>query len=96
MAKVTPQDIQSFNERYYACRNFAQIARETGFSASTVRKYVQKDWTPPCTEQQITFSDEMFSPYLERFNGLQNFGDICELSSAEQVEIEELWKEMSI
>ena len=57
MAKVTPQDIQIFNEKYYACHNYAQVARETGFSASTVRKYVQKDWAPPVIEDRIEFCD---------------------------------------
>lgn len=96
MAKVTPQDVQTFNEKYYACHNYAQVARETGFSASTVRKYVQKDWVPPVIEDRIEFCDEMFTSYAIQFQNSSNFGELCELSEEEEQEIAELWKEMSI
>ena len=89
MAKVTPQDVQIFNEKYYACHNYAQVARETGFSASTVRKYVQKDWTPPVIEDRIEFC-------AIQFQNSSNFGELCELTEEEEQEIVELWKEMSI
>ena len=34
--RVTNEDILIFNEIYYKTKNYAQVARETGFSASTV------------------------------------------------------------
>ena len=96
MAKVTPQDIQIFNEKYYACHNYAPVAGETGFSASTVRTYVQKDRVPPVIEDKIEFCDEMFTSYAIQFQNSSNFGELCELSAEEEQEIAELWKEMSI
>ena len=42
--KVTADNIIDFNKRYYICHNYSQVARETGFSASTVRKYIDKNW----------------------------------------------------
>ena len=33
--KVTQDDIKIFNEKYYVCHNYSQVARETGFSAGT-------------------------------------------------------------
>ena len=44
--KVTQDDIKAFNEKYYACHNYSQVARETGFSAGTVKKYIIPDWKP--------------------------------------------------
>ena len=38
--KVTQDVIKAFNEKYYACHNYSQVARETGFSAGTVKKYI--------------------------------------------------------
>lgn len=96
MAKVSQQDIQTFNERYYVCHNYSQVARETGFSASTVRKYIIKDWEPPIVANIIKFSDEMYGPYLAQFQSVQNFGELCELSAEEGEELKELWKEMSV
>lgn len=96
MAKVTPQDIQVFNERYYVCHNYAQIARETGFSSSTVRKYIIPNWAPPIKENIIEFNDSMFIPYRPQFEGVTNLGDLCVLSDEEREEMKNLWKELSV
>ena len=45
-SKVTADNIIDFNKRYYACHNYSQVARETGFSTSTIRKYIDKNWKP--------------------------------------------------
>ena len=37
MAKVTNEDIVRFNELYAKLKTYAAVARETGFSASTVK-----------------------------------------------------------
>ena len=96
MAKVTPEIIQLFNEKYYTCHNYSQVARETGFAVSTVRKYIVKDWEPPVVEDVIRFNDSMFTPYMMQFQGKANFGELCELSAEEEEEIKELWKELSV
>lgn len=38
--KVTQSDIQVFNELYAEVKTYAEVARRTGFSASTVKKYI--------------------------------------------------------
>ena len=56
MAKrVTNEDILKFNEIYYRVKNYAQVARETGFSASTVRKYINKNWEPVKADNIVRF-----------------------------------------
>lgn len=41
MAKrVTPQEIILFHQLFAECHNYAEVARRTGRSASTVSKYI--------------------------------------------------------
>lgn len=39
--RVTPEDITKFHELYARLGTYAAVARETGFSASTVGRYVK-------------------------------------------------------
>ena len=39
-SKVTNEDILRINELYYKHKTYAEVARQTGFAASTVKKYV--------------------------------------------------------
>ena len=44
MRKVSKQDIIQMNELYQKLGSYAAVAREIGFSASTVSKYVDKNY----------------------------------------------------
>lgn len=47
MAKrITEEQIEEINRRYYECGVKAQVAREMGISASSVAKYICKGWKP--------------------------------------------------
>lgn len=95
--KVTPEDIIQFNELYFKLKTYAAVARETGFSASTVSKYVDKNWRPISKESVIRFKAEDLPEFsTEMFRGVRNYGDLCVLSEEEKKEIQELWKELSI
>lgn len=99
MARVTSEDILRMNEIYYKTRVFAEVARQTGFSASTVRKYVDTKWTPVVTENVITFSMKDIPDFKEAvkcFRGVDNYGDLCVLTEQEREEIKELWKELAV
>ena len=48
--RVTSEDILRMNEIYYKTHVFAEVARQTGFSASTVRKHVDVNWKPVVSE----------------------------------------------
>ena len=39
-SKVTNEDILRINELYYKHKTYAEVARQTGFAASTVKKYI--------------------------------------------------------
>lgn len=97
MARVTSEDILRMNEIYYKTHVFAEVARQTGFSASTVRKYVDIKWEPVKNESIIKFnlSDiPEFDPTI--FTGIDNYGDLCTLTEREQEKMRELWKEMVV
>lgn len=38
--RVTPQEIVLFHELFAECHNYAEVARQTGRSASTIKRYV--------------------------------------------------------
>lgn len=95
--KVTPEDIILFNELYFKLKTYAAVARETGFSASTVSKYVDKNWRPVEKENVKKFTKEEVPEFsTEMFRGIENYGELCVLSDEEKEEIKELWKELAI
>ena len=38
--RVSVDDIRQMNEIYYQCKSYAETARQTGWSASTVKNYI--------------------------------------------------------
>ena len=100
MAKrVTNEDILKFNEIYYKTKTYAEVARETGFSASTVKKYINKNWQPVVVENIKRFdlvNLPNFEKAVEIFRGIDNYGNLCVLTEYEIEEIKELWEELAI
>lgn len=97
--KVTNEDILRINELYYKHKTYAEVARQTGFSAGTVKKYVIPGWQPVVTENIKRFDITQlpdFEESLEIFKGLTNYGDLCVLTNFEKGELRELWGEISI
>ena len=95
--RVTSEDILRMNEIYYKTHVFAEVARQTGFSASTVRKYVDVNWKPIENENIIKFDMNdlpEFDPTC--FKGIENYGDLCVLTEREQDEMKELLKELVV
>lgn len=98
MAKrVTNEDILIFNEIYYKTKNYAQVGRETGFSASTVRKYIDKNWEPVKEESAIRFERSQVPEFdFSIFKGVENYGDLCVLTTEELEELKDLWRELAV
>ena len=98
-SKVTNEDILRINELYYKHKVYAEVARQTGFSASTVKKYVIPGWEPVAVENIIHFDAAQLPNFTEAvkiFRGIENYGNLCVLTEFEQNEIQELWKELAI
>lgn len=96
--KVTIDDIKQFNELYYELKSYAEVARRTGWSASTVSKYIDKNYKPVAEENIRRFNMNTDMPVFstEKFEGVENLGDLCVLSEEEKIELIELWKEVEI
>lgn len=96
-SRVTNEDIIHINELYYKYKTYAEVARQTGFAASTVKKYVIPGWQPVLETEIIRFnmSDLPDSPH-PGFVGLNNYGDLCVLTNDEKEELKALWEEMAV
>ena len=95
--KVTSEDILRINEIYYKTGVYAETARQTGFSASTVKKYVIKDWKPVAVENIIKFELSQIPEFDGSiFKGIDNYGDLCVLTEREKEEMIELWRELAV
>ena len=95
--KVTSDDILRINEIYYKTKVYAETARQTGFSASTVKKYVIKDWKPVVTENIIKFELSQIPEFDGSiFKGVDNYGDLCVFTAREKEEMKELWGELAV
>ena len=95
--RVTSEDILRMNEIYYKTHVFAEVARQTGFSVSTVRKYVDVNWKPVVSENIIRFEMKDLPEFdTTCFKGIENYGDLCVLTEREQEEMKELWKELAV
>ena len=98
-SKVTNEDILRINELYYKHKTYAEVARQTGFAASTVKKYIIKNWEPIKTDNIIRFdlvNLPNFSEATPLFRGVENYGDLCILSEEEKNEMKSLWEELAV
>lgn len=88
--KVTQNDILNINRIYLKLGTYAATAREVGFSAGTVKKYIIPDFIDPDELKIKQFSGEI-NP-IQDINSLKNLL----LSDEEISEIKELWEEIAI
>lgn len=98
-SKVTNEDILRINELYYKHKVYAEVARQTGFSASTVKKYVIPGWKPVESKAIIRFDLANlpdFTSAAELFRDINNYGNLCSLTPYEQEQMKILWEELSI
>lgn len=97
--KVTNEDVLRINELYYKHKTYAEVARQTGFSASTVKKYIIKNWAPIDNNNIIRFSMDSlpdFQDAVEVFSNIDNYGNLCFLTDKEKEEITKLWGELAL
>lgn len=96
--RITVEDIRKINELYYKYHNYAEVARQTGWSASTVRSYVDKNYSPIMEDVIRRFDPSVDMKEFDEtiFEHIDNYGDLCELSSNEEQEIHDLWKELIV
>lgn len=96
--RVSVDDIRQMNEIYYKCKSYAETARQTGWSAATVRNYIDKKFSPVLENEIHRFDPNAELPEfsLVAFENITNFGELCTPSDEEREEIKELWRELAI
>lgn len=94
--KVTQNDIIIFNNLYYKTHNYTEVARQTGFSAATVRKYVDKNYVPVNKEDKVIFSATLSKEPPRLLVETDTWGQHCILTNDEKEKLKELWKELEI
>lgn len=96
--RVSVDDIRRMNEIYYQCKSYAETARQTGWSASTVKNYIDVNFKPVIEENVVRFNVKTDLPEFstEQFVGQENFGALCVLSEEEKEEIVLMWEELSV
>lgn len=85
--KVTPDDILQMNTLYLELKTYAAVARKTGFSAGTVKKYIIPNFSIP--KEKIIWNGELQEPgsfIIQKTN----------LTQEEKLNLEELRKELDI
>lgn len=96
-SKVTNEDILRINELYYKYKTYAEVARQTGFAASTVKKYVVPGWQPVEINEIVRFNMTQLPEFdTSVFKGVDNYGELCVLTEREQQEMTDLWRELAI
>ena len=94
--KVTTDDIKQFNELYYKYKSFAEVARQTGWSAGTVSRYVDKNYQPVAADSVQHFASDILPLDEESIKNCLDIGAACVLSDEEKIEVEQMWKELAI
>lgn len=92
MKRVTQEDIVLMNEAYLACGTLSGAAKATGWSASTVKKYLIPDFK---SEQKVEAANIELPPISKVLEQLQD-GNLTCLRLDEEKEIKNLWKEMLV
>jgi hypothetical protein len=96
MARVTQEDIKRFNELYYKYKTYAEVARQTGFSAGTVSKYVDKNYVPIDDTKKKVFDGEINDSNFDILAATDAWGSLLSLSPKELTDLNDLWNEIAI
>ncbi len=95
MTVITQKEIREINRLYAELKTYAAVARATGFSPATVKKYVIKDWKDVDESKFIRFDQPLPEFDSSIFRG-DDWGDLCLLSPEEEQEIYKLWEELDV
>ena len=96
---VTQDMIVEMNELYLEIGTYAGVSRAMGGtpSASTVKKYIIPKFTSKKNiKMEVFHKDDLPEFAVEKFYGVDNWGDLCSLSKSEREEIVKLWDELVV
>lgn len=90
--RVTEEEIQEINKLYYELRSYAAVAKITGRSAGTVKKYVIEDWKPDSEkDNNYIFNHFDLAVYESlKWKKGDNLGIYCVLTDDEKRKLRDL------
>lgn len=96
--RVSAEDIKKINEIYFQTKSYAETARQTGWSAATVRRYVDKNYSPINENNIRRFNPDTDLPVFstQMFESIICYGDLCVLNGEELDEIMDMWEEIEV
>ena len=94
--KVTKEDQIRMNELYLKYKTYAEVARQTGFSPSTVKKYIIPNFIPESQIEIKKFTGVLPNNFIQLPKSLKEWARLLELTEEEKLEIEEVRKEILI
>ena len=99
MAKrVTPEDIITINETYLICKSYSATAKAAGWSASTVSKYVDKNYVSKDKIRENPHEDAIIQPAEldAAMDYLLSHSNLSCLTEQERADMKEIWKGMLV
>lgn len=93
MRVVTKNDIKQMNKLYLELKTYAAVGRATGFSPSTVKKYIIPDYQP-VEEKDIIRFDKPLPEFDSSIFAGDDWSELCLLTEDEVAAVRELWKEL--
>jgi hypothetical protein len=98
MAKrVTPEDIITINETYLLCGSYSATAKATGWSASTVAKYVDKNYKSSVEGAPASPVQPIEPAALDvALEYLLNHSNLSCLTEQERADMKTIWKGMLV
>lgn len=99
MAKrVTPEDIITINEAYLICKSYSATAKATGWSASTVSKYVDKNYVSKDEIGENSHEDVTIQPadLDATMDYLLSHSNLSCLTEQERADMKAIWKGMLV
>ena len=101
MTKLTDQDIEKIRQLYAEIGTYAGVSRQTGFAASTVKKYVtgiapakSKNSRAEEEVQEVPFDASLLKSFDPSEFIKENWNMMCVLTESEIAKVKELWKEI--
>lgn len=91
--RITQEDILKINKLYKELGVYAQVARALGISASTVKRYVDPNFTEPKEKKRYSGEIKDLDPVPFR---TRDWGHLCVLTDEELEGIHELWEELEL
>lgn len=93
--RVTNDDIKKFNKLYMLSHNYSAVARITGFTPGTVKKYIIPDYEEIEEQNVIRYTGDL--PVFDESTFYNvDWSHICELSDDEKADMTILWKELEL